>query len=375
MFQYAGAARFAYNWAVAELRENDLSESKLRKKFTKYKRSPENAWLKTISNDVLKQAIKDAFNAQMRYQRGLAHRPTFKSKNRSKPSFYQDVAKIKFTDSHVWIEKLSDSRRPNRLRINWIKLAEQGYIPVDAKYYNPRFTFDGLYWYISVSVEILNEAHSLTQKTDGIGVDLGVKDLAVCSDGTVYPNLNKTDYVRKLKKRERHLQRVISRRYKANNPGIAKADNTQKKGKRYRRSRDTQKAVKRHLKTQRRITNILQNHVAEAVRDILAKRPEFVVLEDLDIKDMLKNHKIAKAIAAQRFGLFRTLMQQASQKAGTRLIIAGRWFPSSKTCHNCGFIKRDLKLQDRTYHCPVCGLNVDRDLNAALNLRNYGYTA
>lgn len=375
MFQYAGASRFAYNWAVAELKSGWISESDLRKKFTAFKKQPENAWLNTISNDVMKQAIKDACDAWKRYWKHLGNPPRFKSRRNSKPSFYQDTVKIKFTDTHVWIEKLSGSRKSNRMRLNWIKLAEKARIPTDAKYFNPRFTFDGLYWNISVSIAISDRDVSSSQKSDGIGVDLGIKNLAVCSDGVIYPNLNKSDYIRKLKRRERHQQRSISRKYKTNNPGLIKFDNKTKKGVRYRRSRNTQKAVKRHLKTSRRIVNIMQAYILSVVKEIIGKNPEFIVLEDLNVKGMMKNRHLSKAIAGQRFGLFRRIMTEEARKLGIKLVIANKWFPSSKTCHVCKTIKQDLKLSDRVYRCPVCGLNIDRDLNAALNLRDYGYTA
>lgn len=375
MAQYAGASRFAYNWAVAELKSGWVSESDLRKKFTKFKKQPENDWLNAVSSDVMKQAIKDAYGAQERYWKHLGNSPRFKSRRKSKLSFYQDTVKIKFTETHVWIEKLSGSRKSNRLRLNWVKLAERNRIPTNVKYFNPRFTFDGLYWNISVSVLMPDPVVNFSQKSDGIGIDLGIKNFAVCSDGAVYPNLNKSEYIRKLKRRERHQQRSISRKYKTNNPGLMKSNSKTKKGVRYRRSRNTQKSVKHHLKTSRRIVNIMRAYILSVVKEIIGKHPEFVVLEDLNVKGMMKNRHLSKAIAGQRFGLFRRIMTEEAKKLGVKLIIADRWFSSSKTCHVCKTIKQDLKLSDRVYQCSVCGLNIDRDLNAALNLRDYGYTA
>ena len=119
----------------------------------------------------------------------------------------------------------------------------------------------------------------------------------------------------------------------------------------------------------------MQAYILSVVKEIIGKNPEFIVLEDLNVKGMVKNRHLSKAIAEQRFGLFRRIVTEEAKKLGIRLIIADRGFPSSKTCHVCKTIKQDLKLSDRVYRCPVCGLSINRDLNAALNLRNYGYTA
>lgn len=370
MFQYAGAARYAYNWALRQIQNGVYDEYEIRRQFTRHKKLPGKEWLNDISNDVMKQAIRDACDAQTRYRKGLAQKPRFKSRDRSQPGFYQDSFKIRFTDDHVRIQKLLTTRRGKRDMVNWIKLAEKDRIPTDVKYYNPRFTFDGLYWNISVAIEVPDPEPVNKPVSEGIGIDLGIKYLAFVSDGHSYENLNKTPYLKKIKKRERRTRRRISRKYVANNPGLAKANNNHKKGKRYRRSRNIQKAVKQCTKVNRHITNIMHAYILSVVKDILSTDPEFVAMEDLRVKGMLRNHKIAKSLAGQRLGMFRMIMENEAAKQCVEFGIVNRWYPSSKTCYECGHIKQDLKLEDRVYTCPICGYTADRDYNASLNIRD-----
>ena len=160
LFQYAGCARFAYNWAINREEENYkqgnkfLSDNELRKEFTQLKKQENCKWLNKISNNVTKQAIKDACNSYKRFFKGKSKHPKFKSKKNSKQSFYQDNGKIRFTDTHVKVEGFSTSRKNNKQKLNWIKLCEKGRIPTNCKYMNPRFTFDGLHWWVSVSIEV-----------------------------------------------------------------------------------------------------------------------------------------------------------------------------------------------------------------------------
>lgn len=205
LFQNAGCARFTYNWAIKKQEENYeqgnkfLSDNELRKEFTQLKKQDQYQWLNNISNDVTKQAIKDACNSYKRFFKGQSKYPRLKTKKRSRPSFYQDNFKIKFTSNHVKVEKISMSRKPNKQKLNWIKLCEKDKVPTDCKYLNPRFTYDGLRWYVSVGIEVIEDTNPLSE--EGIGIDLGIKDLAVCSDGNVYQNINKTQKVKKIEKK------------------------------------------------------------------------------------------------------------------------------------------------------------------------------
>jgi transposase, IS605 orfB family len=311
-----------------------------------------------VSNNVTKQAIKDACNAYKLFFKGQCRYPKFKSKKRSKTSFYQDNVAIKFTNTHVKVEGFAVSNKRNKQRLNWIKLCEKGRIPTDCKYMNPRFTYDGLYWYVSVSIEVPETTD--TNKNDGIGIDLGIKDLAICSDGNKYPNINKTPRVRKLEKRKRRLQRSISRRYEYN-----------KKGNSYCETRNIIKRHKEFLKVIKRLTNIRHNHLHQTTSEIVKRKPSFICIEDLNVSGMMKNKHLSKAIQQQGFYEFRRQIEYKSAWNNIPVIIADRFFPSSKLCSCCGVIKKDLKLSDRIYQCD-CGNTIDRDFQASLNLKKYG---
>ena len=364
LFQYAGCARFAYNWAIAKEQENYkqknkfLSDNKLRKEFTQLKKLPEYRWLNEVSNNVTKQAIKDACNAYKKFFKGQCKYPKFKSKKHSTPSFYQDTGKIQFTDIHVKVEGFSMSKKRNKQKLNWIRLCEKERIPINCKYLNPRFTYDGLYWYISIGIEV--DDNNNIPSNDGIGIDLGIKNLAVCSDGNTYKNINKTQKVRKIEKKKRRLQRSISRRYEKN-----------KKGDRYCKTSNIIKREKELLKVIKRLTNIRQNYLHQTTSEIIKRKPSFICMEDLNVSGMIKNKHLSKAVQQQCFYEFRKQIEYKSNWNNISVIIANRFFPSSKLCSCCGNIKKDLKLSDRIYKCE-CGNIIDRDFQASLNLKQYG---
>ncbi len=365
MFHYANTARFAYNWAIAREQENYelgnkfISDNDLRKEFTQLKKCERYKWLNSVSNNVTKQAIKDACSAYKRFFKGESNYPKFKSKKKSKPSFYQDNMKIRFSETHVKVEGFSNSRKKNKQKLNWIKLAEKNRIPVDAKYTNPRITFDGLNWWISVGIEIEDITDFPTN--DGIGIDLGIQDLAICSDmKNPYKNINKISEVKRLKKKQRRLQRQISRKYLKN-----------KKGGSYCKTSNIIKSEKKLLKVTRHLTNIRHNHLHQVTSEIVSRKPMFIVLEDLNVSGMMKNKHLAKAIQEQCLYEFYRQIQYKSFWHNIKFIVADRWFPSSKLCSVCGNIKKDLKLSDRIYICK-CGNIIDRDYQAALNLKDYG---
>ena len=364
LFQYAGCTRFAYNWTLAREQENYeqgnkfLSNNELRKEFTQLKKQENYKWLNKISNNVTKQAIKDACNSYKRFFKGQSKHPKFKSKRRSKPSFYQDSVKIKFTDTHVKVEGFAISKKKNKQKLNWIKLCEKGRIPTNCKYMNPRFTFDGLHWWLSVSIETDDNLDIPTK--EGIGIDLGLKDLAVCSNGNTYKNINKTKIVKKMEKRKRRLQRSISRKYNMN-----------KEGESYKKTSNIIKREKELLKLTKRLTNIRHNHLHQTTSEIIKRKPSFICIEDLNVSGMMKNKHLSKAIQQQGFYEFRRQIEYKSAWNNIPVIIADRFFPSSKLCSCCGMIKKDLKLSDRIYRCD-CGNVIDRDYQASLNLKQYG---
>ena len=364
LFQYASVARFAYNWALEREQKNYkndgkfLSDMDLRKEFTKMKQTQEYKWLNDVSNDVTKQAIKDACNAYKRFFKKLAKFPKFKSRKKSSLSFYQDNVKIKFSETHVKVEGFAASKKKNKQKLNWIRLAEHGRIPIECKYSNPRIKFDGLNWWITVGIEYPDSI--IASENEGVGIDLGIKDLATCSDGNKYKNINKSNEVKKLEKKKRRLQRSISRSYEKN-----------KKGKEYCKTNNVIKKEKLLLKLYHRLTNIRQNHLHQTTSEIVKREPSFICVEDLNVRGMMKNRHLSKAVHQQCFYEFRRQIEYKSAWNNIPVIVADRFFPSSKLCSCCGMIKKDLKLSDRIYKCE-CGNVIDRDYQAALNLKRYG---
>ena len=364
LFQYANTARFAYNWALGREKENYkhggkfISDTDLRKEFTQLKKSNEYSWLNGISNNVTKQAIKDVCNAYKRFFKGYSNFPKFKSRKYSSPSFYQDNVKIQFTKTHVKVEGFATSKKKNKQQLNWIRLAEHDRIPTNTKYINPRIKYDGLNWYLAVGVEY--EDFTTITQDKGVGIDLGVKDLAICSDGNKYQNVNNTQKVKKLEKQKRRLQRSISRSYEKN-----------KKGESYCKTNNVIKKEILLLKLNHKLTNIRQNYVHQVTSEIIKRKPSFIVLEDLNVSGMMKNKHLSKAVQQQEFYEFRRQIEYKAKWNNIPVVIADRFFPSSKLCSCCGAIKKDLRLSDRIYECK-CGNRIDRDYQASLNLKRYG---
>ncbi|MGL5100717.1 MAG: RNA-guided endonuclease InsQ/TnpB family protein [Fusobacteriaceae bacterium] len=350
LWQSTGTARFIYNWTLGRQKKNYetggkfLSDNVLRKEITQLKKS-ELEWLSQVSNNVAKQAIKDACDSYKKFFRKQSAFPKFKSKKRAKPSFYNDTEKLKVKENLVLVEK-----------VGWVKTSEQ--IPMDTKYSNPRISFDGKYWYISVGMDIEKLEVELTGKS--VGIDLGIKDLAVCSTGKIYKNINKTKRVKKLKKTLKRLQKQVSRKYYKNNGG----EN------RYHKSQNILKLEQKLRLIHRRISNIRSNNLHQITNEIVKTKPSKIVMEDLNVKGMMKNRHLSKAIAEQNFHRFTTVMKYKCEFNGIEFVQVPRFYPSSKKCSKCGEIKKNLKLSDRVFQCE-CGHVMDRDLNASINLGNY----
>ena len=367
LFQYAYTARFAYNWTLGRQKENYenggkfISDGELRKEFTQLKKTEEYKWLNDVSNNVTKQAIKDACDSYKKFFRGYTKFPRFKSRKHSTPKFYQDNVKIQFTDTHVKVEGFAISKKKNKQKLNWIRLAEKGRIPTDCKYTNPRIKYDGLNWWLAVGVEY--EDSTTIPTNDGIGIDLGIKDLAVCSDKRKYRNINKSQKGKKLEKRKRRLQRSISRKYEKN-----------KKGESYCKTSNIIKSEKELLRLNHRLANIRQNYLHQTTSEIVKRQPSFICMEDLNVKGMMKNRHLSKAVQQQCFGEFRRQMEYKAMWNNISVVIADKFYPSSKLCSCCGNMKKDLKLSDRIYRCE-CGNVIDRDYQASLNLKRYGERA
>ncbi len=372
LFESAGVARFAYNWTLNRQIENYknggnfIPDGELRKEFTKLKQAEEYSWLNNYSNNITKQAIKDACNAYIKFFKGESKYPKFKSKKKSKPSFYIDTNKIQFNGTHVKLEKITTSRKKNKQKLNWIRLYERERVPYGEgiNYINPRCSFDGINWWISVGIEYPDNIEMPTG--EGIGIDLGVEKLAVISNGEIYKNINKTKEVKRLEKKKKRLQRKISKKYEMNKIKTKGGEN------RYKKTNNIIKLENQLRKLNQRLTNIRHNYSHQTTTEIIKRKPSFIVVEDLNVTGMMKNKHLSKAIQEQQFYEFYRQVQYKSEWNNIKFITADRFFPSSKTCSQCGSYKKDLKLSDREYICKNCGSILDRDYNASLNLKNYG---
>lgn len=348
LIKSVGTARWVYNWTLEKQRENYesgesfISDNDLRKELTKLKQNEEYDWLYEVSNNVAKQAIKDACIALKNFFAGRAGFPRFKSKRKSKPSFYNDNMKLKSKGKKVLLEK-----------IGWVIASEP--IPKEVKYTNPRN--DGKYWVFAVGTEVELEEIELTDEV--LGVDVGIKELAVCSNGMKFKNINKTKEVKKAEKRLRRLQRKVSRKYTMN-----------KKGDTFVKTSNIKKLEKQIKLVNRRLNGIRNNHIHQTTNAIVKTKPVEVVMETLNIKGMMKNRHLSKAIAKQKLHDFKVKLQYKCEKNGIKFSQADMWFPSSKTCSACGSIRKDLKLSERVFKCD-CGIEIDRDLNASINLSKY----
>ena len=351
LWQSVGTARFIYNWTLARQSDNYknggkfISDNDLRKELTILKKTEEYKWLNEVSNNVAKQAVKDACNAYKRFFKGQSEKPKFKSRRKSKPSFYNDNIKLKVKNNIVLIEK-----------VGWVNTSEQ--LPIDVKYNNPRISYDGKYWYISVGIEVENPVVELTGES--VGIDVGIKDLAVCSNGMTFKNINKTKLVKNLEKRLRRLQRKISKKYEMN-----------KEGRKFVKTSNIIKLEKQIRLIHRRLSNIRNNHLHQATTKIVKTKPSKVVMETLNIKGMMKNRHLSKAIAQQGLYEFKRQLDYKCQLYGIDFVEADKWYPSSKTCSECGHVKTRLSLSERTYICEDCGVVIDRDYNASINLSRY----
>jgi putative transposase len=354
MFKSIGCSRFTYNWALN--RSNELykqgdkySMSDIRKEFTQLKKKDEFEWLNEVSNTTMVEAMRNLDMAFKSFFKKKSKYPKFKSKKKSRQSFYVRYDKLYFKNDICNIEKIGK-----------VKFKTNYNIP-NCKYSNPYCSYDGKYWYLSFGFKH-NENQVVLNKDLSIGIDLGVKDLAIVNvlDKPI-KNINKTKRVKKIKKRLRRLQRQVSRKYEENRCGnkFVKTNNIIK--------------LERQIKLlHRKLSNIRKNHIHQTTSKIIKLNPYRIVMEDLNIKGMMKNKHLAKAISEQCFYEFMRQMKYKCEFNGIEFIQVDRFYPSSKTCSECGSIKKDLKLSDREYVCEECGCVIDRDKNASINLGNYG---
>ena len=354
-----GVCRFIYNFYIAhnkELYENGekFMTGRAFSVWLNNEYLPNNTdkmWIKDVSTKSVKKSMEDAYVAFNRFFMHKSRFPRFKKKNKSDVKMY--FVKNNKTDCLV------ERHRIKVPTLGWVRLKEKGYIPTSKDGFTVRsgtISCKAGRYYISVLVDI--QEHNIGVNNDfGVGIDLGLKSLAICSNGSIYHNINKTNNVKKVEKRLKREQRKLSRKIVVKGKGEACRENF----------------VKQKLKVQKlyqRLTNIRTDYLNKTIHSIVKTKPAFIVIEDLNISGMMKNRHLSKAVAQQKFFEFKTKLISKCKEYGIELRVVGRFYPSSKTCHNCGHIKKDLKLSDRVYRCSECGYVEDRDINASLNLRD-----
>ena len=365
----AGVARWSYNYFLAESERHykeylegkqdkkTIKESDLRKYINNVLKKTTHTWLKEVGSNVMKQAVKDADIARKRWFEGTSNKPKFKSRHKSKISFYVNYESLNRVNGGFQGEKLGVVKTSQHLP----KLKK------GEKYSNPRISFDGKSWFLSIGYENEFESVELTGKS--LGIDVGIKELAVCSDGEFKKNINKTKRVKFLERKLKREQRKASRKLESNIKGYDKSRkpifNIP-----LRDMKNIQKQNKVIRNLHKKLNDIRTNHLHQCSNEIVKTKPSRIVMERLSIKNLMKNKHLSKAIAQQNLYEFKRQIQYKCKKYGIEFVEADKWFPSSKTCSCCGQIKSNLKLKDRWYICD-CGLRMDRDLNASINLANY----
>ena len=360
-----GTCRYLYNFYLAHNKElYDKGEKFMSaKSFSVWLNNeyiPDNqdkSWIKEVSSKAAKQSLENANRAFSRFFKGQSGFPRFKKKSN------QDV-KMYFVKTDAKAVIRCERHRIKIPTLGWVRLKEKGYIPTTKQGYvikSGTVSCKAGRYYVSVLIDVPD-----TEKTRlndfGLGIDLGVKEFAVISNGVIKKNINKTAKLKKLEKKLKRNQRCLSRKYED-----LKKRNNKMKGEATRQN--IQKQVLKVQKLHHRIDNIRTDYINKTIAEIVKTKPSYITIEDLNVKGMMKNRHLSKAVASQKFYEFRTKLEKQCKESGIELRVVDRFYPSSKLCHCCGFIKKDLKLSDRIYKCD-CGYKCDRDFNASLNLRD-----
>lgn len=368
--QSLGICRYLYNAYLSKNIEayQSFKEGKVSLKpafiranaFDKYinhevKTKEEYAWINLCGSKARKKAICNAEAAFVRFWKGQAQFPKFKKKNRSDVTLY--FPKNNSTDWKVERNKISIPT------LKWVYLKEKGYIPTKADIVSGTVSVKAGRYYVSVVTEVKAKPFPKLQK-EGVGIDLGLKEFAVVNNlEKPFQNINKTRVVKQTEKKLKRAQRKLSRKYES-----LKSRNNKEKGEATRQNISRQLAKVQRL--HQRLSNIRENYLNQTVRAIVKQKPRYITIEDLNIKGMMKNRHLSKAISKQGFFTFRVKLKNKCSENGIELRVVDRFYPSSRTCSSCGHLKKDLKLSDRAFVCPACGSVKDRDKNASCNLRD-----
>ena len=313
--------------------------------------NPDKTWIREVYSKAVKKSIEDGCTAFTRFFKHQSDFPKFKKKGKSDVKMYF----VRNNPKDCQCER-------HRLKIptlGWVRIKEKGYIPTTKDGYMIRsgtVSVKAGRFYVSVLVEI-PDVNIDNNSNEGIGIDLGLKDFAIISNGKTYRNINKSAGLKKLEKQLIREQRSLSRKYE----NLKKGESTQRA--------NIQKQKLKVQKLHHKMDNIRTDYINKTIAEIVKTKPSYITIEDLNVKGMMKNRCLSKAVASQKFYEFRTRLKAKCDENGIELRVADRFYPSSKTCHHCGSVKKNLKLSDRIYRCE-CGYVADRDLNAALNLKD-----
>ena len=366
-----GVSRFVYNFYIAYNKEIYEREGKFVSgmDFSKWlnneyiPKNQEMKWIKEVSSKATKQAIMNGDKAFRDFFKKAKGFPRFKKKkNQDVKAYFPKNNKTDWT-----IER----HRVKIPTLGWVRLKEFGYIPINSIVKSGTVSQKADRYYVSILVEETDIEISngnigmkiFNNNNEGIGIDLGIKEFAVCSDGIKFKNINKTSTVKKVEKKLKKEQRKLSRKYeslKTRNKNIREGRAT---------SQNIQKQVIKVQKLHQRLRNIRTDYINKTVFSIVKQKPSYITIEDLAVSNMMKNKHLSKAIASQKFFEFKVKLISKCKQNNIELRIVDRFYPSSKTCSQCGKVKKDLKLSDRIYKCD-CGFTIDRDLNASINLKN-----
>ena len=354
-----GTCRYIYNFYLAHNKElHDNGEKFMSgKSFSVWlnneylPQNPDKLWIKEVSSKSVKRSIENGCVAFTRFFKHQSAFPNFKKKGKSDVKMY-------------FVKNNPKDCRCERHRINipslgWVRMKEKGYVPTTKDGYvikSGHVSIKADRYYVSVLIEIPNNKIANHSK-EGIGIDLGLKDFAIVSNGKTYKNINKSAKLKKLEKQLIREQRSLSRKYE----NLKKGESTQRA--------NIQKQKLKVQKLHHKIDDIRTDYINKTIAEIVKTKPSYITIEDLNVSGMMKNKHLSKAVASQKFYEFRTKLQAKCKESGIELRVVDRWYPSSKTCHCCGAIRKDLKLSDRIFRCD-CGYIEDRDFNAALNLRD-----
>ena len=354
-----GTCRYVYNFYLGHNKalHDDCEKFMTGKSFSLWLNNeyipdnPDKTWIREVYSKAVKKSIEDGCAAFTRFFKHQSDFPKFKKKGKSDVKMYF----VRNNPKDCQCER-------HRLKIptlGWIRIKEKGYIPTTKDGYMIRSGTVSVKtdrFYVSVLVEI-PDVNINNNLNEGIGIDLGLKDFAIISNGKTYRNINKSAGLKKLEKQLIREQRSLSRKYE----NLKKGESTQRA--------NIQKQKLKVQKLHHKMDNIRTDYINKTIAEIVKTKPSYITIEDLNVKGMMKNRCLSKAVASQKFYEFRKRLKAKCDEKGIELRVADRFYPSSKTCHHCGSIRKNLKLSDRIYRCE-CGYVADRDLNAALNLKD-----